>query len=67
VKDKEKLYEKPTLYTLTRRENQVKCKCGHTVEFWHGENKVLCNWCGDYVFKSKLEEIKHRMKGRLKK
>ena len=65
--DKEtQLYEKPTNYTMTKRENYVKCKCGKTVEFWHGESKVLCTWCGNYVFKNDKEEFNYKMKGILR-
>ena len=62
-----KMYDKPTEYTMANDKNHVKCKCGHTVEFWHGENRVLCTWCGNYVFKTPKDEYDYRMKGILKK
>lgn len=61
------LYEKPTEYTMKDRHNSVMCKCGHTVEFWTNDNKVLCTYCNRYVFKNKKDEFSYRMKGILKK
>ena len=61
------LYNSPTQYTMKNRNNFVYCRCGHTLEFWHGETKILCNWCGTFVFKNKKEEFKSKMKERLKK
>jgi NADH pyrophosphatase NudC (nudix superfamily) len=60
-------YEKPTEYTMKDRGNTVYCKCGHTVEWWTNENKVLCTYCNRYVFKTKKEEFGYKMKGLLKK
>ena len=61
-------YEKPTEYTMKERDNFVYCpKCKHTVEWWTNDNKVLCQWCGNYVFKTKKDEFNYRMKERLKK
>lgn len=61
-----KLYEKPTEYTKNR-DNYIKCKCGHSVDFWYGEDKVLCSWCGTYVFKDEKVEFDFRMKQELAK
>jgi NADH pyrophosphatase NudC (nudix superfamily) len=60
-------YDKPTECTMKDRGNSVYCKCGHTVEFWTNENKVLCTYCNKYVFKTKKDEFDYRMKGILKK
>ena len=62
-----KLYDDPTEYTMKDRGNTVYCKCGHTVEFWTNENKVLCTHCNRFVFKTKKDEFDYRMKGMLKK
>lgn len=37
------------------------CKCGHSVIISPRKNKVLCNWCGHWVFKSEREEFKYRI------
>lgn len=65
-KQDKKLYENPTNYTK-ERDNYVKCKCGHSVDFWHGEDKVLCSWCGTYVFKDEIAAFKYRMTQQLNK
>ena len=61
------LYEKPTEYTMKNRGNTIYCpKCKHTVEFWTNDNKELCTWCNNYVFKTKKDEFKYRVEQRLK-
>lgn len=60
------LYEKPTLFTQKEQDNKIKCKCGHSVEFWHNNYKTLCNHCGRFVYKNKKEEFKDKMKGLIK-
>lgn len=43
----------------------VKCeKCGHSIQMGR-QDKVLCEWCGKYVFKDKKIEFMYRM-GKLK-
>lgn len=66
--DERRLYDQPTKFTMKERDNKVECKhCGHTVEFWHGENKILCNWCNYWVYKNKKIEFEYKMKGLLRK
>lgn len=63
-----RLYDKPTEYTMKERHNFVYCpNCKHTVEFWTNDNKVLCQWCGRYVFKTKKDEFNFKMGRILKK
>ena len=40
--------------------NSTKCKCGHT-NFLGSRDKIICSWCGEYVFKNKKIEFKHRI------
>lgn len=42
------------------------CKCGHSVIIRPMENKVLCHWCNNWVFKDKQEEFKYRLKEKMK-
>ena len=65
-KDRRK-FENPTKFITKDVDNKVKCKCGKTVEFWTNEKKVICEWCGNYVFRTKKDEFDYRMKGMLKK
>lgn len=40
----------------------IKCPiCGHSTHFLR-TNKVICNWCGNYVFKNKKVEFEHKLK-----
>ena len=61
------LYDKPTKYTMANDKNHVKCQCGHTVEFWHGEDRILCNWCNRFVYRTPALEFKYKLKERLRK
>lgn len=40
---------------------KVKCKCGHTIIIIK-RDKVLCNFCGHYVYRNKKEEFKDKMR-----
>lgn len=52
---------------LVEEESKLKhiCKCGHRVIITNQQSKVLCDWCGNYVFKNKKEEFKYRMKEKM--
>lgn len=45
---------------------KYKCTCGHIVVIPVYVDKVLCDWCGNFVFRDKKEEFKYRMKERIK-
>lgn len=64
----ERLFTDKEFERMTDEYDKVKylCKCGHRVIIPKWVNKQLCNWCGHYVFKSKEEEFKFRMKEKLK-
>jgi len=42
------------------------CKCGHRVVIPVWQDKQVCTWCGNYVFKDKKEEFKYRIKEKIK-
>lgn len=47
---------------------RVKCECGHTITFTNTRSdRVLCNWCGKFVYKNKQLEFKYKMKSLLNK
>ena len=55
-------------------DNSVKCSCGHTVLITNKYKRVICNWCGRYVYlseedrkKYEEQEFVYRMKGMLKR
>ena len=44
----------------------VKCKCSHTLLFTGVKDRLLCTYCGHYVYKDKKTELKYKMKELLK-
>ena len=46
--------------------NSIKCKCGHT-NFLGSREKIICSWCGEYVFRNKRIEFLYRIGELLKK
>lgn len=40
------------------------CKCGHYTHIYPFEriNKKICSWCGNYIYVSKKEEFKDRLR-----
>lgn len=53
-------------YTEEMHNHKYPCKCGHKVYIAWNKDKALCNWCGSYVFKSKEDEFRYRLKEKLK-
>ena len=43
------------------------CECGHSVLIPPGRDKIICSWCGKYVFKTTRSEFEYRLKECLKK
>lgn len=46
---------------------KIKCRCGHSVIIPPNINKVICHWCGKYVFKDKKAEFEYRIKEQFNK
>lgn len=44
----------------------VKCKCSHTILFTGYKDRLLCRYCGRYVYRNKNAEFKYKMKEKLK-
>lgn len=44
------------------------CKCGHSVIITptSKRNRVMCTWCGNYIYKNNFEEFKENIKKVLK-
>lgn len=48
-------------------DNSIKCKiCGHTV-LLNKKDKVICDWCGYYVYIDDKTEFKDRLISEIKK
>lgn len=41
------------------------CKCGHRNIIPKWQDKTLCSWCNNYVFRNKKEEFKFRLKEKM--
>lgn len=54
-------YNQLDKYVDNIKEFMYTCKCGHKVMIDNHRIKTLCNWCGNYVFKSKKDEFMYRM------
>lgn len=46
---------------------KYRCKCGRRVVIPKWLDKQLCDWCGDYVFKSKKDEFRYRIQEKLRR
>jgi hypothetical protein len=46
---------------------KVRCKCGHNQYIPLEKEKMICSWCGCYVFKNKKDEFKYRLNNLIKK
>ena len=40
---------------------KVKCKCGHTVLISPVKSKILCSFCGNYVYRDKKIEFMEKL------
>lgn len=54
---------------LTEEYDKVKitCSCGHRVIVPMRTDKVVCAWCGHYVYRDKQLEFKERLLGQMKR
>lgn len=53
-------------YTDELNKHKYLCSCGRKVYIDRKKEKAVCDWCGKYVFKNKIDEFKYRMKEKLK-
>ena len=37
----------------------TKCDCGHSVFIPPERTRVICSWCGHYIYKDKKEQFKY--------
>lgn len=49
-----------------RTKLKVKCSCGHSVFFPSFVDKKICNWCKNYVYRTKEIEFKEKLKREIK-
>ena len=59
-------YDNDTKKFNAMANDTIKCKCGHSVLL--GKNKrIICTFCGRWVFKDKKDEFEYRLRERLRK
>lgn len=56
-----KRHEDPIKYVEELSKARIVCNCGHRVIMPPHFDKVLCSWCGNYVFKDKKAEFEYRI------
>lgn len=42
------------------------CKCGHTVYIENNRRRVLCGWCGNWIYKNDRDEFKDKLMMKIK-
>lgn len=47
--------------------NTVKCDCGHSITITNKHKRLICSWCGNYVYLHKKDEFKNKLKEVMKK
>ena len=54
-------YKEMSMLLNAYKNTSVKCKCGHTniIPVW--EEKILCSWCKNYVYRDKKAEFKDKL------
>lgn len=60
-------YEKDTKLFETLTKVSIKCKCSHTVVLSPRQEKIMCNWCGRYVYKNEKTEFKYNLLNQMKR
>lgn len=54
-------------YNEEINKHKYKCQnCGRKVYIHRTKDKAVCSWCHKYVFKSKEDEFKYRIKEKLR-
>lgn len=59
------IYKEDTKKLNFYTKNSTKCKCGHT-NFLGSRDKIICSWCGKYIFKNKKTEFFYRIGEKIK-
>lgn len=62
-----KQFKEDTKRFETYSQNTIKCKCGCSVTFMTKIDRIICRWCGNYVYKTPELEFKYKIKEQLNK
>lgn len=50
-----------------RQKFKITCECGHRLFIPEFRKKVICGWCGHYVYKNEKEKFKDKLLKEMKK
>lgn len=54
-------------YASILKDYKTICKCGHRMLIPYHIDKMICSWCGNYVYRNKRVEFKDKLKKEMKK
>lgn len=60
-------YDIDTKILNNQTEDKILCKCGHRVLMSNRKKKIICSWCGNYVYKNKQIEFEEKLKSKINK
>lgn len=60
-------YKSDTKFFDDRTKYTVKCKCSHSVVIPNSKDRLLCDYCGYYVYKNKRIEFKYKLREKMNK
>lgn len=60
-------YKDIKMYSRAIDNLKVQCKiCGRKIPFLNHDDRKICDWCHNYVYKDEKAEFKYKMKGIIK-
>lgn len=62
-----KSYKEIEKYAKVLTDNRIYCRCGKGTSIKAQRDRVICDWCGHWVYRTPQLEFKYRVKERLKK
>ena len=60
-------YKDVEKYASIMSNHKVTCQCGHRVFMSKINDRVLCDWCGRYVYLDEKTEFKYKIKEAINK
>lgn len=54
-------------YATVMSNNRIECKCGKRTNIQARKDRVICDWCGHWIYRTPQLEFKYKLKERLKK
>lgn len=54
-------------YSRILQDHKITCKCGHRMLIPYHVDKMICSWCGNYVYRNKRVEFKDKLSKEIRK